>query len=249
MLAAVGSGGVKAFELCIHVPVTGCILALARLLLFGDTQDFFGMFFPRQELLRPGFARVGVHFTMSDSELELLEQAVLWVADTAWRLLAAYTFEVTTGEWRHRLEAEDKQRRWLSSVLPPSVNTSVDGAKRDAAIATLTSADELKRAADRMVSSVHSTQCLPLASVRIPKLDSAWADLVSGTLAAAHIQRLLKRKPTDCSRALNQRNTAIRLRVVRLSQAGPEAFTPAPPCCSTQRASSALALALVLQTS
>ena len=50
-----------------------------------------------QEILRPGFARVGVHFTMSAHELEVLEKAVLWVADHGWRLLAAYTFQVGIG--------------------------------------------------------------------------------------------------------------------------------------------------------
>jgi selenocysteine lyase/cysteine desulfurase len=52
-----------------------------------------------QEILRPGFARVGVHFTMSAHELEVLEKAVLWVADHGWRLLAAYTFQVGLGCW------------------------------------------------------------------------------------------------------------------------------------------------------
>ena len=54
----------------------------------------------------PGFVRLGVHFTMSEAEVELIASAVDWVATHGWRLLPAYSFCTETGEWSHRLEPE-----------------------------------------------------------------------------------------------------------------------------------------------
>jgi hypothetical protein len=34
---------------------------------------------------------------MSEADLEVVEQAVLWVANHGWRMLGAYTFDVGTG--------------------------------------------------------------------------------------------------------------------------------------------------------
>jgi len=68
------------------------------------------------DLLRPGFVRVGIHFTMSWSELKVLEASILWVAQHGWRMLGAYTCDVETGEWQHRLDSPDKRRLWLSSM-------------------------------------------------------------------------------------------------------------------------------------
>jgi len=69
-----------------------------------------------QEVLRPGFVRVGVHWAMSDDDVEVLIAAVRWVADNGWKLLAAYTFDRETGEWLHRMDVPERRRVWISNM-------------------------------------------------------------------------------------------------------------------------------------
>ena len=67
------------------------------------------------EVLRPGFVRVGIHFSMSEEELQVLTAGILWVAEHGWKMLGCYTCELSSGEWQHRLDAPHKRRAWLSS--------------------------------------------------------------------------------------------------------------------------------------
>ena len=52
--------------------------------------------------LKPGWARVGLHYTLSDAEADYLVEAVCLVADHGTAFLADYTFDVATGAWTHR---------------------------------------------------------------------------------------------------------------------------------------------------
>ncbi len=52
--------------------------------------------------LKPGWARVGFHYTHDDLEVEYLLDAVAFVADHGARFLSLYTFDVETGAWVHR---------------------------------------------------------------------------------------------------------------------------------------------------
>lgn len=53
---------------------------------------------------------------MNHDDIELLCQAVLWIADFGWRFLPAYTFVPETGEWEHRVVKPNANRRWLSGL-------------------------------------------------------------------------------------------------------------------------------------
>uniref|UniRef100_A0A0G4FAQ6 Aminotransferase class V domain-containing protein n=1 Tax=Chromera velia CCMP2878 TaxID=1169474 RepID=A0A0G4FAQ6_9ALVE len=64
-------------------------------------------------ILKPGVTRVGVHFTMTDEQLRILRDSVLWVAENAELLIRAYTFLPATGQWLHR----DLARQAESAVL------------------------------------------------------------------------------------------------------------------------------------
>ncbi|EER11780.1 cysteine desulfurylase, putative [Perkinsus marinus ATCC 50983] len=55
----------------------------------------------RDMIFKPGFVRVGVHFTMTQEELEYLADAILWIAEKGWMLMPAYEFELSSGEWKH----------------------------------------------------------------------------------------------------------------------------------------------------
>ena len=52
--------------------------------------------------LKPGWARVGLHYTMSDAEADYLVEAVCLVANHGARFLPDYTFDVASGAWTHR---------------------------------------------------------------------------------------------------------------------------------------------------
>jgi len=147
-----------------------------------------------QEVLRPGFVRVGVHFTMSKPELEILASAVEWVARNGWRLLPAYTFSVETGEWHHRLASPQQDRAWLSAAVPPAMEGSLLR-KIEASIAapkSQTPPENLLEAADAaLITSFKGENPITLSSTRCPSLEAEYADLLWFALptdAAATLQ-------------------------------------------------------------
>eukprot|EP00923_Selenidium_pygospionis_P001392 GHVN01002068.1.p1 GENE.GHVN01002068.1~~GHVN01002068.1.p1 ORF type:complete len:1005 (-),score=97.83 GHVN01002068.1:2906-5920(-) len=68
-----------------------------------------------QEVLRPGFARVSVHFSMTWEEVRFICDAILWVARLGWLLLQEYTFDGDTGEWYHSFRKPADFRLWMSN--------------------------------------------------------------------------------------------------------------------------------------
>ncbi|KAF4652618.1 hypothetical protein FOL47_010996, partial [Perkinsus chesapeaki] len=145
------------------------------------------------ELIRPGFVRVGVHYSMTQEELDVLAGSILWVAENGWKLLGAYTFSTSTGEWHHQLDRRDRTRKWLSSELGWS---RVLGSSNDIDIGTPSvegntdDIDSLIKKADHIVEEAYSAGQVPFSAVKCPLLDSDLADLVWFAL------------PTDCKWSL-----------------------------------------------
>lgn len=54
------------------------------------------------EGIKPGWCRVGFHYTMDDPEADYVVDAVEFVADHGWRFLPLYRFDPGTGGWEHR---------------------------------------------------------------------------------------------------------------------------------------------------
>eukprot|EP01053_Blabericola_migrator_P000563 Blabericola_migrator_1__562@NODE_113_length_13881_cov_115_766396_g101_i0_p1_GENE_NODE_113_length_13881_cov_115_766396_g101_i0NODE_113_length_13881_cov_115_766396_g101_i0_p1_ORF_typecomplete_len1421_score268_95Aminotran_5/PF00266_19/2_7e49ATP_bind_3/PF01171_20/5e41PAPS_reduct/PF01507_19/0_00085zfmet/PF12874_7/0_018QueC/PF06508_13/6_8e03QueC/PF06508_13/7_1e03QueC/PF06508_13/0_15SelA/PF03841_13/0_43SelA/PF03841_13/1_1e03zfC2H2_8/PF15909_5/0_19Pyridoxal_deC/PF00282_19/0_24zfC2H2_2/PF12756_7/0_63zfC2 len=81
------------------------------------------------EVLRPGFVRLSIHYSMSWDDIELISAAVLWVAKFGWRLLPFYTFNVQSGEWTQNLVKPSKFRQWLSVFKFDPSGTITDGTK------------------------------------------------------------------------------------------------------------------------
>mmetsp|Transcript_59142 Transcript_59142/g.127383 ORF Transcript_59142/g.127383 Transcript_59142/m.127383 type:complete len:548 (+) Transcript_59142:527-2170(+) len=54
-----------------------------------------------QEALKPGFVRVGVHFSMSKADVEGLAAAVEWIAWNGWKLLPLYSCNLLNGGWTY----------------------------------------------------------------------------------------------------------------------------------------------------
>ena len=76
-------------------------------------------------------------------------------------------------------EVDDASR---TTPLPADIGKAEkDGASRNSMPVT---ADELRGAADRIVSNVHSTQTMPISSIKASNLDPDWSDLVWTALPA-----------------------------------------------------------------
>eukprot|EP00929_Paragymnodinium_shiwhaense_P069063 TRINITY_DN34842_c0_g1_i1.p1 TRINITY_DN34842_c0_g1~~TRINITY_DN34842_c0_g1_i1.p1 ORF type:complete len:1196 (-),score=255.17 TRINITY_DN34842_c0_g1_i1:377-3964(-) len=152
-----------------------------------------------QEVLRPGFVRVGVHFSMPDVDVKLLADAVEWVADKGWQLLPAYTFCVESGEWHHRLATPQQDRVWLSAVVPPALPNSplrqlegdLAASREPGAVPT----DIFAAAEHALATAFRGENPLPLSSTRCPLLDADYADLLWFAL------------PTDAAAALTAGST------------------------------------------
>ncbi|MGB3542955.1 aminotransferase class V-fold PLP-dependent enzyme, partial [Rubrivirga sp.] len=78
--------------------------------------------------LRPGWARVGFHYSHDDDEVGYLLDAVAFVADHGARFLSLYTFEVESGAWIHR-DGRTATPRYGLDALPVALE-DVTGAAR-----------------------------------------------------------------------------------------------------------------------
>ena len=68
------------------------------------------------EILRPGFSRFNLHYTMSDETVGFILRAVNWVATNGWKLLPEYIYERNTGEFYHPNVKKFPGRRWLGDL-------------------------------------------------------------------------------------------------------------------------------------
>ena len=74
------------------------------------------------EGIRPGWCRVGFHYTMDDAEADYVIDAVEAVAEYGEHLLPLYRFDLESGSWEHRVgDATD---------LPFSLRAAMDAAPR-----------------------------------------------------------------------------------------------------------------------
>jgi selenocysteine lyase/cysteine desulfurase len=64
--------------------------------------------------LKPGWVRVGFHYSLSEDDFNFICDAIQFVADYGYRFLKLYSIELATGTWTHLDETEE------SPVLPSS---------------------------------------------------------------------------------------------------------------------------------
>jgi len=67
--------------------------------------------------LKPGWARLSLHFLMSDEELEFVCSAVRFVAEWGKYFLPLYTFDLHTGVWQHRCVQDEPVRLGIDEAL------------------------------------------------------------------------------------------------------------------------------------
>lgn len=67
--------------------------------------------------VKPGWCRVGFHFTMDDAEADFVTEAVAFVAEHGARFLPLYAFDPATGTWTHREAAAEQPTFSLAAAL------------------------------------------------------------------------------------------------------------------------------------
>ncbi len=67
--------------------------------------------------LKPGWARLGFHFLMSDEEVDFICQAVRFISEQGKVFLPLYAFDIHTGNWRHRKYSQEVEPIGLEQAL------------------------------------------------------------------------------------------------------------------------------------
>ena len=125
-----------------------------------------------QEIFRPGFVRLGVQWTMTQAEVDLIADAVEWIAMNGPQLLSVYSVDLETGEWNHRISNHDQERDWLTLIdfLPSAKKPGITSVGETIPL------DKLVDAANAALARMHES--VPLESVRPAVLDNRYTDLV-----------------------------------------------------------------------
>ena len=67
--------------------------------------------------IKPGWCRVGFHYSMDDAEADYVVQAVEFVAECGHRFLPLYAFDPATGVWTHRTHVERHEPFSIDAAL------------------------------------------------------------------------------------------------------------------------------------
>ena len=69
------------------------------------------------EILRPGFCRFNLHYTMTDETADFVLDAIVWVAKNGWKLMPEYIIDRQTAEWYHPNMKHFPGRKWLGDLV------------------------------------------------------------------------------------------------------------------------------------
>ena len=67
--------------------------------------------------IKPGWCRIGFHYTMDDIEAQFVMEAVEFVAAHGYRFLPLYAFDAATGAWAHRSFVESHEAFSIDAAL------------------------------------------------------------------------------------------------------------------------------------
>jgi selenocysteine lyase/cysteine desulfurase len=102
------------------------------------------------ELVKPGWTRLGFNYFNSEAEIELIIEAVDWIAREGWKLLPEYDFDTVSGAWWHRSRTAAVRR--LDDI------PLLEGAGAAGALAPAVSMDGVVAEADRLAATVQGRQ-------------------------------------------------------------------------------------------
>ena len=94
-------------------------------------------------ILRPGFVRIGVHYTMTMDEVDYVVKAIKWIASNGWKLLGAYKYIEKTGEWEYRNGTYESERSWLSDFNLTSSSNNTNSVIDSKSVNAFDEADKL----------------------------------------------------------------------------------------------------------
>ena len=72
--------------------------------------------FNGHELLRMGYTRFNLNYFQTDAEIDYVLWALEFVCEFGWMFLPNYKFDVDSGVWVARDEAEQQTRMWLGEI-------------------------------------------------------------------------------------------------------------------------------------
>ncbi|TNE58916.1 MAG: aminotransferase class V-fold PLP-dependent enzyme [Alphaproteobacteria bacterium] len=70
--------------------------------------------------LKPGWCRIGLHYVLSDDEIDYIIKAVTFIADLGYRFAHLYDFDIETGNWAFSAERRSwsqSRRAWWAEAL------------------------------------------------------------------------------------------------------------------------------------
>ncbi|KAF4650140.1 hypothetical protein FOZ61_000629, partial [Perkinsus olseni] len=143
----------------------GCACGTRRVL------DRTTAFSTRDMIFKPGFVRVGVHFTMTQEELEYLADAILWIAEKGWKLMAAYNFKLSSGEWKHAHRDEANIMKNMVISLSPAMLRLPEGEHFWMADSPKVQTDPVSRNLLSALATPREKQCASPAALTKPRDD------------------------------------------------------------------------------
>ncbi len=100
--------------------------------------------------IKPGWCRVGFHYTMDDAEAAFVMDAVEFVAEFGYRFLPLYAFDPGTGMWTHRDYRETREEFSLDEALKATGCDATVLPLEERARRYATALDEARRWAERL---------------------------------------------------------------------------------------------------
>jgi selenocysteine lyase/cysteine desulfurase len=98
--------------------------------------------------IKPGWCRIGFHFTMDDPEADFLIEAVEFLAESGWVFQQLYQFDLHAATWTHREFESDEDPYDLAAALDPKP----DGETLESAIRSFFYSEYLRQAQERATS-------------------------------------------------------------------------------------------------
>jgi hypothetical protein len=71
------------------------------------SQKFRKLILKGMEVIKPGWVRINIHYTLSQKDVDYLINALDFIANSGHLFLRKYTVNMKTGEWKHR-ECKEK---------------------------------------------------------------------------------------------------------------------------------------------
>jgi len=84
--------------------------------------------------LKPGWARLSLHFLMSDEELEFACRAIRFISEQGKIFLPLYTFDIHSGNWQHREFTEQTVQFALQQAFAKTNNPAPAAVGRESAV-------------------------------------------------------------------------------------------------------------------